>query len=136
MNFSHCDLFNRAEEFGKIISNNRFIFHNRFTPAAFFGRHELMTFHKQPKSSAFSLICFMTYSSVSLNSHFSTHFNNLYVDQNYYILELLVFSASLRHSSLVCINNFISSVTKGLGRVLSLTRLIAACLSRIGLKSI
>ena len=101
-------------------------FTNVLAPAAFFGRHERMTFHKQPESSGFSFICFVTYTfSASLNSHYAWHFNNLYVDQ---ALELLVFSASLRHSCLVCINTFISSVTKGLGRVLSLTRLITACL--------
>ena len=109
-------------------------FKNVLTLAAFFGRHERMTFHKRPESLGFSFICLVTYSfSASLNSYFTWRFNNLYVDQ---ALELLVFSASLRHSSLVCINTFISSVTKGLGRVFSLTRLIGACLSRIGLKSI
>ena len=61
-----------------------------------------MTFHKQPESLGFSFICFVTTPSQPLSTHTLLRtLNNLYVDQ---ALELLVFSASLRHSSLVFIN--------------------------------
>ena len=78
--------------------------------ATLFGKHERMTFHKQPESLGFSFTCFVTTPSQPLSTHTLLRTLTIYM---FWHLELLVFSASLRHSSLVCINTFISFVTKG-----------------------